>query len=68
MTDTCECHNTRPCPAQAPTQAQREAAAYRAYLVAPPDDRTRLWAAYCQIHAQRSPAVVEALERAKGLR
>jgi hypothetical protein len=54
------------------SQAEREAAAYSAYLAAGRRgdhvERERLWQVYSDIHAQRSPEFVEQLERAKGLR
>lgn len=69
---TCECHGIERCPGQPLSQAEREAATYNAYMAAVRRkdfaEVTRLSRELADVHAQRAPAVVEALERAKGLR
>lgn len=72
MTNTCECHGVERCPGLMISQAEREAAVYNAYMSAVRRkdfyEVQRLGRELADCHAQRSPAVVEALERAKGLR
>jgi hypothetical protein len=54
------------------THAEREAEALSLWWAAvgrkDHAEQHRLWEAYAEIHAQRPPAVVRALEEAKGLR
>lgn len=54
------------------THAEKENAAYAAWMAAvrrqDHEEASRLWKEYTEIHKQRPPEVVRALEEAKGLR
>jgi hypothetical protein len=50
------------------SHAEKEAAAYNAYLsAAPGHDRAVAWQRYAAIHAQRPQAIIERMELDKGL-